>query len=170
LKEIPIFEKIWHILSHKEMKRFTIVLLLALLCMPTFAQYANSADYNLSAEYKKYNNIKKAGVTGIVVFGATWLVGSGICMTEQNRYIDEHWSEGDDLDEYLRIYKEAESLPAYKRGQAMSIVGCIGTGVSIFLTAKYGTKAKRIKKSSGETLALMGWDVSPQGLSLSFIF
>ena len=66
------------------MKRFTIVLLLALLCMPTFAQYANSADYNLSAEYKKYNNIKKAGVAGIVVFGTTWLVGSAICMTEQN--------------------------------------------------------------------------------------
>ena len=152
------------------MKRFTIVLLLALLCMPTFAQYANSADYNLSAEYKKYNNIKKAGVAGIVVFGTTWLVGSGICMTEQNRYIDEHWSDQDDLDEYLRLYREAESLPAYKQGQAMSIVGCIGTGVSIFLTAKYGTKAKRIKKSSGETLALMGWDVSPQGLSLSLIF
>ena len=52
----------------------------------------------------------------------------------------------------------------------MSIVGCIGTGVSIFLTAKYGTKAKRIKKASGETLGLMSWDVNPQGLSLSLTF
>lgn len=72
-----------------------------LLCVPTFAQYANSVDYNLSAEYKKYNNIKKAGVAGIVVFG---------------------------------------------------------------------TKAKRIKNSSGETVALLGWDVNQQGLSLSLTF
>lgn len=170
LKEIPIFEIIINYLSHNEMKRFTIVLFLALLCAPTFAQYATGADYNLSADYKKYNNIKKAGVTGIVVFGATWLVGSSICIASQNRYIDEHWSDQDDLDEYLRLYREAESLPAYKQGQAMSIVGCIGTGVSIFLTAKYGTKAKRIKKASGETLGLMSWDVNPQGLSLSLTF
>lgn len=33
------------------MKRFTIVLLLALLRVPAFAQYATNADYNLSAEY-----------------------------------------------------------------------------------------------------------------------
>lgn len=32
------------------MKRFTIVLFLALLCAPTFAQYATGADYNLSAD------------------------------------------------------------------------------------------------------------------------
>jgi|GEM_PF-3625242 len=38
------------------------IFLLLLLCVPTFAQYATNADYNLSADYKKYNNIKKAGV------------------------------------------------------------------------------------------------------------
>ena len=134
-----------------------------------FAQQV-TVDPNLSAEYKKYNNIKKAGVAGIVVFGATWLAGSSICMSEQDRYVDEHWKEGDDLDEYLRIFNEAKSLPAYKQGQTMAIIGCVGTGVSIFITAKYGTKAKRIKKSSGETVALLGWDLNPQGMSLSLTF
>lgn len=41
--------------------------LLILLSMPTFAQRATGVDYNLSADYKKYTNLKKAGVAGIVV-------------------------------------------------------------------------------------------------------
>lgn len=34
----------------------------------------------------------------------------------------------------------------------------------------FGTKAKRIKNSNGETVALLGWDVNQQGLSLSMTF
>ena len=52
----------------------------------------------------------------------------------------------------------------------MEVVGFLGTGVSVFLTAMYGTKAKRIKNSSGETMALLGWDLNPQGLSLNLTF
>lgn len=151
------------------MKRFTIILILVLLCVPTFAQYATSVDYNLSAEYKKYNNIKKAGVAGIVVFGTTWLAGNVVCVVEQNRYANDRW-DGNDFEEYVRLSNEAKQQPGYKRGEVMEIVGFFGTGVSVFLTAMYGTKAKRIKNSSGETVALLGWDVNQQGLSLSMTF
>lgn len=42
--------------------RLVKVFLLLLLCVPTFAQQVAEPDYNLSADYKKYNNIKKAGM------------------------------------------------------------------------------------------------------------
>lgn len=142
---------------------------LSLLCIPTFAQYATNADYNLSAEYKKYNNIKKAGVAGIVVFGTTWLAGNVVCVVEQNRYANDRW-DGNDLEEYVRLSNEAKQQPGYKRGEVMEVVGFLGTGVSVFLTAMYGTKAKRIKNSSGEIVAMLGWDLNPQGMSLSLTF
>ena len=151
------------------MKRFTIILILVLLCVPTFAQYATSVDYNLSAEYKKYNNIKKAGVAGIVVFGTTWLAGNVVCVVEQNRYANDRW-DGNDFEEYVRLSNEAKQQPGYKRGEVMEIVGFFGTGVSVFLTAMYGTKAKRIENSSGETVALLGWDLNPHGMSLNLTF
>ena len=78
------------------------VFLLLLLCVPTFAQQVAEPDYNLSADYKKYNNIKKAGVAGIVVCGATWLAGSAICVVEQNRYANDRW-DGNDLEEFARM-------------------------------------------------------------------
>lgn len=145
------------------------VFLLLLLCVPTFAQQVAEPDYNLSADYKKYNNIKKAGVAGIVVCGATWLAGSAICVVEQNRYANDRW-DGNDVDEFVRLTSEAKKQPAYIRGEVLSIVGCVGIGISGFLTAMYGTKAKRIKNSSGETVALLGWDVNQQGLSFSLSF
>lgn len=152
------------------MKKITTFFFAFLLCVPTLAQQAMTADYDLSAEYNNCMKLKKAGVAGIVVFGATWLTGSSICMSVQNKYIDEHWQDGGDLDEYLRIYKEAEKLPAYKKGVALSVVGCIGTGASIFLTAIYGTKAKRIRNSQGNVVASLGMDMGPQGISLSLTF
>ena len=151
------------------MKQLGVLIFLTLLCAPTFAQYATSADYNLSADYRKYNNIKKAGVAGIVVFGATWLAGSSICVVEQNRYANDRW-DGNDVEEFARLSNEAKQQPAYKRGEVMGIIGCIGTGVSIFLTARYGAKARRIKNATGESVAMMGLDFNPQGLSLSLTF
>ena len=151
------------------MKRFTIVLLLVLLCVPTFAQYATGADYNLSAEYKKYNNIKKAGVAGAVVFGATWLAGEVICVVEQNRYANDRW-DGNDIMEFARLSNEAKRQPAYIRGQVMETVGFLGTGVSVFLAVRYGIKANRIKNASGETVASLGWDLNPHGMSLNLTF
>ena len=151
------------------MKRFSFVLLFVLLCIPTFAQYTAGADYNLLAECKKYNNIKKAGVAGIVVFGTTWLAGNVVCVVEQNRYANDRW-DGNDFEEYVRLSNEAKQQPGYKRGEVMEIVGFFGTGVSVFLTAMYGTKAKRIKNSSGESVALLGWDLNPHGMSLNLTF
>lgn len=152
------------------MKQSVTFLFAILLCIPSFAQQATTADYDLSAEYNKCMKLKKTGVAGIVVFGATWLAGSAICMSEQDRYIDERWQDGDDLDEYMRLYNEAKELPAYKRGVVMSAVGCIGTGVSIFLTAKYGTKAKKIRDSQGNLVATLGMDIGLQGASLKLTF
>lgn len=110
-----------------------------LLCVPTFAQQLTVSDYNLSAEYKKYNNIKKAGVAGIVVFGSTWLAGNVICVVEQNLYANDRW-DGNDLEELARLNSEAKRQPAYKRGTAIAIAGCLGSGISVFLTAKYGAE------------------------------
>jgi len=68
------------------MKRIVLLFFGALLCFPLFAQQTVSPDYNLSAEYKKYNNLKKAGIVGVVTFGATWVAGNVVCAVEQNRY------------------------------------------------------------------------------------
>ena len=152
------------------MKQIVSLFFAMLLCVPSFAQQVVTSDYDLSAEYNKCMKLKKTGVAGIVVFGATWLAGSAICVAEQNSYINERWQDGDDMDEYLRLYNESKELPAYKRGVVMSAVGCIGTGVSIFLTAKYGTKAKRIRNSQGDIVATLGMDLGPQGASLKLTF
>ena len=44
------------------MKQIVTFFFVILLCVPTFVQQVAEPDYNLSADYKKYNNIKKAGV------------------------------------------------------------------------------------------------------------
>ena len=150
------------------MKRLTALLFLMLMCIPMLAQQV-TVDPNLSAEYKKYNNIKKAGVAGIVVCGATWLAGNVICVVEQNLYINDRW-DGNDLEELARLNSEAKEQPAYKRGTAIAIAGCLGTGISVFLTAKYGAKARNIRNQQGEIVASLGMDLSPTGASLRLTF
>lgn len=149
--------------------RLVKVFLLLLLCVPTFAQQVAEPDYNLSADYKKYNNIKKAGVAGIVVCGATWLAGSAICVVEQNRYANDRW-DGNDLEDFARLSNEAKEQPAYKRGTAIAIAGCLGTGISVFLTAKYGAKARNIRNRQGDIVASFGMDLSSTGASLRLTF
>lgn len=90
------------------MKQSIAICFLLLLCMPMFAQQAMTTDYDLGAEYNKCMKLKRAGVAGIVVFGATWLAGTTICIAEQDRYIDERWQDGDDMDEYMQLYNEAK--------------------------------------------------------------
>ena len=143
--------------------------LLMLVCASSFAQQAITAGQDLTAEYDRYMRLKKTGVTGIVVFGATWLAGQAICVVEQNRYANDHW-DGNDPKEFARLSSEATKLPAYKRGMAMSIVGCVGTGMSIFLTAKYGGRAKRIRNAQGDVVASLGMDLGIQGASLKLTF
>jgi hypothetical protein len=150
------------------MKHF-IALLLVSLCVPSFAQQAMTTDYDLSAEYNKCMKLKKAGVAGIVVFGATWLAGEAVCVVEQNRYANERW-DGNDAMEFARLSNEAKNQPAYKRGVALGAIGFVGTGLSIFVTAKYGTKARRIRDSQGNVVASLGMDMGPQGVSLSLTF
>lgn len=150
------------------MKQLTALLFLMVLCIPMFAQQV-TVDPNLSAEYKKYNNIKKAGVAGVVVFGATWLAGNAICVVEQNRYANDRW-DGNDLEEFARLSSEAKEQPAYKRGTAIAIAGFLGTGLSIFITAKYGAKARNIRNSQGDVVASLGMDLSPTGASLRLTF
>jgi len=91
------------------MKHF-IALLLVSLCVPSFAQQAMTTDYDLSAEYNKCMKLKKAGVAGIVVFGATWLAGEAVCVVEQNRYANERW-DGNDAMEFARLSAEAKNQP-----------------------------------------------------------
>ena len=151
------------------MKRIVLLFFGVLLWLPLFAQQTVSPDYNLSAEYKKYNNLKKAGIVGVVTFGATWVAGNVVCTVEQNRYANDHW-DGNDIEEYARLSNEAKKQPAYKNGEVISIVGFLGTGLSVFMLAKYGTKAKRIRNSQSEIVATLGMDINPQGLSLNFTF
>lgn len=151
------------------MKQMVTFFFAILLCAPIFAQQAVTADYDLSAEYNKCVKLKKAGVAGIIVFGATWLTGEAICVVNQNKYINERW-DGDDSEQYLQLYSESKQQSVYKTGVAMSIVGCVGTGVSIFLTAKYGTKARRIRDSRGNDVALLSVDLGLQGASLKLTF
>ena len=151
------------------MKRIVVFLYVILLSVPTFAQQAMTTDYVLSAEYNKCLKLKKAGVTGIVVFGTTWLAGNVVCVVEQNRYANEKW-DGNDLMEYARLSNEAKNQPAYKRGVALEAIGFVGTGLSIFVAAKYGTKAKKIRDSQGKVVASLGMDLGPQGVSLSLTF
>lgn len=150
------------------MKRLTALLFLMLMCIPMLAQQV-TIDPNLSAEYKKYNNIKKTGVAGIVVCGATWLAGNVICVVEQNLYVNDRW-DGNDLEELARLSSEAKEQPAYKRGTAIAIAGCLGTGISVFLTAKYGAKARNIRNRQGDIVASLGMDLSPTGASLKLTF
>lgn len=151
------------------MNRKIVFYLLILLSMPTFAQRATGVDYNLSADYKKYTNLKKAGVAGIVVFGTTWLAGNAVCVVEQNRYANERW-DGNDAMDYARLSNKAKNQPAYKRGVALEAIGFVGTGLSIFVAAKYGSKAKKIRDSQGNVVASLGMDLGQQGLSLSLTF
>ena len=106
---------------------------------------------------------------GVVTFGATWLAGNVVCTVEQNRYANDRW-DGNDIEEFARLSNEAKKQPAYKNGEVISIVGFLGTGLSVFMLAKYGTKAKRIRNSQGEIVATLGMDINPQGLSLNFTF
>lgn len=151
------------------MNRFLLFFLMFMLCVPTFAQRATDADYNLSADYKKYTNLKKAGVAGIVVFGTTWLAGNVICVVEQNRYANDLW-DGESAEEFARLSREARQQHSYKVGEAMEIVGFVGTGVSVFLTAKYGKKARKIRDSLGNEVASLGMDFGPTGMSLKLTF
>lgn len=146
-----------------------VALLLLLLCVPSFAQQAVTTNYDFQAEYNKCLKMKKAGVAGIVLFGTTWLAGSTICIVEQNRYANDRW-DGEDLEEYARLSDEAKKQSSYKLGEVMSIVGCVGTGVSIFLTAKYGSKARKIRDSRGNELALLSIDLGLQGASFKLTF
>ena len=151
------------------MKRIVVFLYVILLCVPISAQQAMTTDYDLSAEYNKCLKLKKAGVAGIVVFGTTWLAGNVVCVMEQNRYANERW-DGNDAMEYARLSNEAKNQPAYKRGVALEAIGFVGTGLSIFVAAKYGTKAKRIRDSQGNVIASLGMDMGPQGVSLLLTF
>ena len=146
-----------------------MIMLLAFVFTSSFSQQIVMADQELMAEYERDMKLKKAGVTGIVVFGVTWLAGEVICVTEQNLYANDRW-DGNDVKEYARLSREATKLPSYKRGVAMEIVGCVGTGISIFLTAKYGARAKRILNAQGDVVASLGMDFGPQGASLTLTF
>jgi len=146
-----------------------MIMLLAFVFTSSFSQQIVMADQELMAEYERDMKLKKAGVTGIVVFGVTWLAGEVICVTEQNRYANDRW-DGIDSKEYARLSSEATKLPSYKRGMAMGIVGCVGTGVSIFLTAKYGTKARRIRDSHGDVVGSLSMNISPLDASLVLTF
>ena len=137
--------------------------------MPTFAQQVMATDYDLSADYNKCIKLKKVGVAGIVVFGATWLAGNVVCIAEQNRYANDRW-DGQDLEEFVRLSSEAKNQPAYKRGVAMEAVGFIGTGVSVFIAAKYGKKARNIRDSQGNLVATLDMGLGPQGASLKLTF
>lgn len=150
------------------MKKF-ITLLLLLLCVSTFSQQTVTTNNDLQTEYNKFLKMKKTGVAGIVLFGTTWLAGSTICIVEQNRYANDRW-DGKDLEEFARLSNEAKKQSAYKLGEVMSIVGCVGTGVSIFLTAKYGSKARRIRDSRGNEVALFSMDIGLQSASLKLTF
>ena len=151
------------------MKQLVFLLFAILLCIPTSAQLAMPADYDLSADYNKCMKLKKAGMAGIVVFGTTWLAGNVVCVMEQNRYANERW-DGNDAMEYARLSNEAKNQPAYKRGVALEAIGLVGTGLSIFVAAKYGSKAKKIRDSQGNVIASLGMDMGPQGVSLSLTF
>ena len=151
------------------MKHSFVIMLLLFACTSVFAQQPIMAGQDLTSEYNRYMKIKKAGVAGIVVFGATWLAGELICVTEQNLYANDRW-DGNDVKEYARLSREATKQPSYKRGVAMEIVGCVGTGISIFLTAKYGARAKRILNAQGDVVASLGMDLGPQGASLRLTF
>lgn len=151
------------------MKQLVFLFFAILLCIPTSAQQAMATDYDLSAEYNKCMKLKKAGVAGIVIFGTTWLAGNVVCVMEQNRYANERW-DGNDAMEYARLSNEAKNQPAYKRGVALEAIGFVGTGLSIFVAAKYGSKAKKIRDSQGNVVASLGMDLEPQGLSLSLTF
>gem|GEM_PF-2212444 len=146
-----------------------MIMLLAFVFTSSFSQQIVMADQELMAEYERDMKLKKAGVTGIVVFGVTWLAGEVICVTEQNRYANDRW-DGIDSKEYARLSNEATKLPSYKRGMAMGIVGCVGTGVSIFLTAKDGTKARRIRDSHGDVVGSLSMNISPLDASLVLTF
>ena len=151
------------------MKQIVTFLLLIMLSVPTFSQQVVTTDYDLSAEYNKCVKLKKAGVAGIVVFGATWLAGNVVCIAEQNRYANDRW-DGEDLEEFARLSSEAKNQPAYKRGVAMEAVGFIGTGVSVFIAAKYGKKARNIRDSQGNLVATLDMGLGPQGASLKLTF
>ena len=151
------------------MKQIVTFLLLIMLSVPTFSQQVVTTDYDLSAEYNKCVKLKKAGVAGIVVFGATWLAGNVVCIAEQNRYANDRW-DGQDLEEFARLSSEAKNQPAYKRGVAMEAVGFIGTGVSVFIAAKYGKKARNIRDSQGNLVATLDMGLGPQGASLKLTF
>lgn len=151
------------------MKQIFIIVLLLFGCISVFAQQPITVSQEMISEYNRYMKLKKAGVTGIVVFGVTWLAGELICVTEQNLYANDRW-DGIDSKEYARLSSEATKLPSYKRGMAMGIVGCVGTGVSIFLTAKYGTKARRIRDSHGDVVGSLSMNISPLDASLVLTF
>lgn len=52
----------------------------------------------------------------------------------------------------------------------MEAVGFIGTGVSVFIAAKYGKKARNIRDSQGNLVATLDMGLGPQGASLKGTF
>jgi hypothetical protein len=152
------------------MKHLIILLCFVTLSLPVVSQTTSiTTDYNLSAEYNKYNNLRKASLAGVAVFGATWIAGSVICVVEQNRYADDSW-DGNDIMEYARLSNEAKEQKAYKRGQTMELIGFFGAGLSAIAMYKFGKKAKQIKNGQGNVVALLDMDLGPHGASLILTF
>lgn len=151
------------------MKRILNLLLLLILCVPSFGQQVTESGQFSSEDYERCMKFKKAGIAGIAVFGTTWLAGEVICSIKQNTYANDRW-DGNDIEEYVALSKEAKSQKEYKIGQAISIAGFLGTGASIAITAIFGSKAKNIRNANGDVLATVGMGMGPGGMSLNLTF
>lgn len=150
---------------------FLITVFILCSSLSAFAQYVpqNPQDVTETKAYKKAKTTFISGVSVASVGAAVWLSGSMICIVEQNRYINKQGNPKT-FEERARLSQEAKRQPGYKSGQIMEIVGFVSTiaGTGAALWGK--KKMKKLKNSSGKTVATIGCSTTASGVGLALNF
>ena len=92
-----------------------------------------------------------------------------LCVVEQNIYTNSHMTTGT-IEGILKLNQEAKQQQAYKRGEAIEIGGFVvmlaGAGVA-FLGQQ---KRNELKSASGNTVAILEYGPTLNGLALALRF
>lgn len=154
------------------MRKVLISLIVMLLSAPfVMAQYATAeaGDVAMSQSFKTAKAIYNGGMITACVGTAVWLGGNVVCVVEQNKYTNSHSKTGD-IDEILALNEEAKQQPGYRTGEILEKAGfaaaLVGAGA-----AWYGySRMKKIRNSSGQTVATVNYGLGGNGLAFTMNF
>ena len=153
---------------HKVILSFVLFILSSVVAL---GQYADnqSIDVTTTKAYKAATTTFYSGLAVGGVGAAVCAVGNVVCVIEQNKYTNSHatsWT----IEEIYNLNQEAKQQTAYKVGLALGIGGFVGilagTGISLLGL----TKMNKLKNASGETVAILEYTPTGNGITLALRF